>query len=166
MGEAVALLEEAGGWGLACGHWGGAVDGHVCRDTRCGGVGTGKRGQARSTLHSVTTTYNASVVVYNIPFIIDFQQAAPCLSYVRCSRACPHHVALRPAAAVARRHYGPRHPSLLAVLLDLGEALAAEEAAERGVQGQEAQQGEGERQPAAVRRAKAAEELLQIVQVG
>lgn len=69
---------------------------------------------------------------------------------------------------MARRHYGPCHPSLLAVLLDLGEALAAEEAAERGVQGQEAQQGQGQggREPAAVRRAKAAEELLQIVQVG
>lgn len=38
VGEAVALLEEAGGCGLACGHGGGAVDGHLFGGTHSGGT--------------------------------------------------------------------------------------------------------------------------------
>ncbi|KAG2482053.1 hypothetical protein HYH03_018989, partial [Edaphochlamys debaryana] len=72
---------------------------------------------------------------------------------------------------LARRHYGERHPSQLAPLLDLCDALGAAAALEKaaeaggaaGAGGGEAGPGE-RRESAAVRRARAAAELLEIGQ--
>ena len=86
------------------------------------------------------------------------------------------HVCVCLAVAVARRHYGERHPAQLPVLLDyvdaLGAAAAVAAAAGGSVRGggggsSGAAKGEGLGDAAAVAaaRAKAATELLEVVQV-
>ncbi|EFJ51899.1 hypothetical protein VOLCADRAFT_116364 [Volvox carteri f. nagariensis] len=85
---------------------------------------------------------------------------------------------LEEAVSLARRHYGDRHPGQLAVLLDYLDALAAEAAVQSKIAVQDAPssstraaaralevEGGGGSPGVAARRARAAEELLEVVQV-